>query len=465
MLDPACGSGTFLYLAVREKRERLRDSTATLQHILDSVYGVDIHPLAVIVAKTNYILALGDLLKKGRGRITIPIYLADAVKLPERWARTENADYEVTIDGRQVYLPEEFLHDLALGDQAIELSKEFALFNRGKSASFELFSNYLKAQRFHGAENARLAQALFAIAEALKYFIESDRDTIWAFVLKSAYKPLFLKSKFDFVVGNPPWIAFRYLHPTYQKHLRQRITDEYKLLTGRGELITHLEVATLFLVHASDYYLKSSGTIAFVLPKSLFSADQHDGLRRRSFRFSLSTKETLFWREVWDCESVTPLFNVPSCVLIADKAGNAEMKYPIAGKILSGVLQRKNASLDEAEKTLAAKISEFFLNQSGKRSFWALQKGTPTKGESFYKSRFAQGATIVPRSFWFVQMKPTSVGFHADIPLVETADRAVSEAKDAYKSVFSTIQSKPNSGMPRSCRRICSRLGASTTAC
>ncbi len=71
VLDPTCGSGTFIYLTIREKRARLHDSQQTLTHILDSVYGADIHPLAVIVAKTNYILALGDLLRKRKGAVTI----------------------------------------------------------------------------------------------------------------------------------------------------------------------------------------------------------------------------------------------------------------------------------------------------------------------------------------------------------------------------------------------------------
>jgi methylase of polypeptide subunit release factors len=441
MLDPACGSGTFLYLAIREKRERLGDSLNTLRHILDSVYGIDIHPLAVIVAKTNYILALGDLLKKKRkeGVITIPIYLADTIRLPEREVKPtlwmQLPSYRVELDGREIHLPELLLEDLASYDQAIELAKEFALQNKGKTIALEPFSNFLKAQRLSITDSAPLFQALFHIAEALKHFIDTNRDTIWAFVLKNVYKPLFLKRKFDFVIGNPPWIAFRFMEPVYQAFLKRQITQDYRLLIGRGELITHLEVATLFIVRSADLYLKTGGTIAFVLPKSIFNADQHDGLRKRTFKFSEDQMQNIFWHEVWDCENVEPLFNMPACVIIARKGETSKMEYPIRGQILRGKFERKNSSLAEAEKSLTLENVEFSLHIRGKRSFWATGKGVEAQRESYYKNLFANGATIYPRPFWFVQVKPSPLGFNPDLPPLETADRAKQEAKDAYKGI------------------------------
>jgi hypothetical protein len=120
------------------------------------------------------------------------------------------------------------------------------------------------------------------------------------------------------------------------------------------------------------------------------------------------------------------------------------MKYPVAGQILGGRLQRKNASLAEAEKALIAEDVEFSIHTRGRRSFWATEKDAGTKGASYYKTLFNQGATIVPRSFWFVQIKPSTLGFNPDVPLLETADRAKEQAKDAYKSVFfkDTVESR-----------------------
>lgn len=85
ILDPGCGSGTFLCNAINIVKERLmkerKEPESILDFLLDNVVGVDINPLAVVIARANYIVALRELLKLGR-RIIIPIYVADSVKIP-----------------------------------------------------------------------------------------------------------------------------------------------------------------------------------------------------------------------------------------------------------------------------------------------------------------------------------------------------------------------------------------------
>ena len=442
LLDPACGSGTFLYQAVREKRERLGDSPETLEHILTSVVGIDIHPLAVIIARTNYLLALGDLVRRRGGRVTVPVYLADAIRLPE-WVvqgRMEEATsqwlpagYEVKLDGETVHLPQALLEESALYDSAVEAARKFAVEWTGRTPTLDHFVNYLKESHAALAEMPAGVQAgLFAVAEALRRRIEANRDTIWAFVLRNSYRPLFLRGQFDRVMGNPPWLSYRYVEqPDYQAFLKDQITGTYRLLSGRGELITHLELGTYFLLRAADLYLKEEGgVIAFVLPRSIFSADQHDVLRQGTFRPEVG----LEWAELWDLEGVEPLFNVPACVLFGARGRRGTADEGIPGEALSGRLPRRNASLAEAENALRVERTRFFLNRRGRRSFWATA-ATPGGLFSPYRDRFYQGATIVPRALWFVEIPTSPLGFNPNSPPLRTARRAQEEAKDAYRDL------------------------------
>lgn len=77
-IDPTCGSGTFLFKVICEKRK----AGCTLEEIIGNVSGIDINPLAVLTAKTNYLLAVIDLLNRNT-EIEIPVYNADIVKFEE----------------------------------------------------------------------------------------------------------------------------------------------------------------------------------------------------------------------------------------------------------------------------------------------------------------------------------------------------------------------------------------------
>lgn len=64
-LDPACGSGSFLVLAIQRAREIARVQKVAprvaVEKILRNIWGFDLNPIAVIASRTNYLFALGDL--------------------------------------------------------------------------------------------------------------------------------------------------------------------------------------------------------------------------------------------------------------------------------------------------------------------------------------------------------------------------------------------------------------------
>jgi len=79
-------------------------------------------------------------------------------------------------------------------------------------------------------------------------------------------------------------------------------------------LMTHMEMATLFLVRCADLYLNPKGSrmIGFVMPRAIFSADQHDRFRRGEI-----ARVDLDVLMIIDLKDVSPLFYVPACAVIA----------------------------------------------------------------------------------------------------------------------------------------------------
>ncbi|MEW6409065.1 MAG: N-6 DNA methylase [Nitrospirota bacterium] len=447
VLDPSCGSGTFLYMTIRHKKHVLGQKKETLDHIIKSVVGIDIHPLAVITAKTNYLLALGDLLKKrGRKRVSIPIYLADSIHPPEEKIQhsllTPVPSYHTRIGEKEVFIPDTVIHDPVVYDNVIDTTKEFAKHFAGKAeGTLEAYENFVK-QHIPQLNDKNTIDMLFYTAKAMKELIEEGRDTIWAYVMKNMYKPLFLKHKFDVVIGNPPWLSYRYVDKgEYQKFLKKMIVNDYKLLSGvsdtskdekmkvKAELITHMELATLFYLRTADLYLKDGGLIAFVMPRSIFTADQHHTFRSQQY------PQKLGFTEIWDIEKVKPLFNVPTSVFISKKG--IKTVSPYMAEFISGVLERKNTGLIEAEKSLKVTEGKLYVSIKGERSFLSpSEKGKIEAQRSLYHSMFKEGATIVPRNFWFVNIKShTMFGINPSAPYVETSEASEKTAKENYKGI------------------------------
>lgn len=334
------------------------------------------------------------------------------------------------MNDREVLVPDAVLSSPANLDAAVRLTDQFAKGNRSTAQlDPEAFRNYTTRVAPELARSPDVIDMLFGLTRLLHEFIRKPEDTIWAYILKNQYKPTFLTRQFDVVIGNPPWLSFRYVEKgQYQDYLKRLIVQDCGLLEGAGHLITHLELGTLFFVRCANLYLKPTGKIGFVLPRSIFTADQHDRFRRSQARGNTTLTE------LWDLEEVSPLFNVPAAVAFADMKSDSSRTLP--GQILAGRLKRKNASLEEAKADLSAESTTFHIVQQGKRSFVSTTRKKISAQRSFYQPHIKDGATIYPRNFWFVQLKvDPRLGVDRTQPLVVTDDRSQAEAKQPYKGV------------------------------
>ncbi len=134
VLDPSCGSGSFLRAAIHHMLDRNpgKPNAERLGSVLANVKGIDIHPVAVTIARANYVLALGPLVQAARRPVQIPVYLADALFLPrevERKLFDQISGLEITFgprrDERKFTLPEA-LREADLFDGAVAAATEVA---------------------------------------------------------------------------------------------------------------------------------------------------------------------------------------------------------------------------------------------------------------------------------------------------------------------------------------------------
>jgi len=277
ILDPACGSGTFLYRVIK----CLIKKGAFLKDIVKNVAGMDINPIATIIAKTNYLMAISNLIK-GSEKIILPIYRKDSLNFQEEF------DYGITID------------------------------------------------------------------------------------------------KYDIIVGNPPWIVMRSMKNKEYQNFLKRETLNYGLLRKKDvHLFTQMELATLFFCKCADLYLKKDGIIAFVMPRSVLAGTIHH-VNFRKFR-----KPAIKIAKIIDLEKVSPLFNMPSCVLIGLKGGTT--KYPVLLEKYIGELPSRNVKFSQVNTKLFTEISKYIPPDFSSEP-------------SYYYDKFKVGASIFPRSLYFVDI-------------------------------------------------------------
>jgi type I restriction-modification system DNA methylase subunit len=430
ILDPACGSGSFLRAAIHRLKEL--NPKITAEELNNAIYGIDIHPLSVQIAKTTMLVSLGKEVIKAKQPIHFNIILANTLLAPEGIRNLFGGEFSMNIDKERFYLNTTVFDDVNLFDEAIEICDDLAEQTLGKpKETMGVLKNILKRKN-NGHELTQPAvESFYKVYEGLKTVKENGRDSIWKFIVQNLYKPYFLREKFDYIIGNPPWLTYSSVKNEEYQDILNKIAQDNNVKPESVANFPHLEIAAIFLSYCSSYFLKETGRLAFVLPRSFFSADHHDNTRRgkaKGFRLT----------SIWDLDKVSPLFRIPSGVLFAEKA-HAEKRIPakgLAGKLFIGKLPSNNCNLKTAEPKLVEEDVLWYYSKQGKSSAFTNKKFKIQTEVNPYKKKFKQGATIVPRTFYFVELtQEAPPDFEDRIINLKTSVAVLPDAKAPWKDI------------------------------
>jgi len=164
-----------------------------LEHILDTVVGIDVNPLAVLIAKTNYLIALGELLREREKDVYIPVYSADSLLafLKESQRQLFGESVKVKVNDISFKLPKH--KDIDLIDRFMDLSVEYALESSEREDFYDFLSTNYPEER---QEVIKLGKGILnSTAKSIKQLVKKKGDGIWTFIFKNIYKPLFLRER------------------------------------------------------------------------------------------------------------------------------------------------------------------------------------------------------------------------------------------------------------------------------
>ncbi len=423
-IDPACGSGTFLFHAIRQLAAAGQKagvgSAEIVSRAAEQIAGIDIHPVAVIFARATWLLALLPTFSEDRPRsLTIPVYLGNSLQWNARELMGVN-ELEILVpparDGEQpsvLRFPEDAVIDPSFFDELLDTMLSHA---EGGRPAKDL-STWLKGHGLDETARTMLGETY----ELLVRLNAEGRNHIWGYVARNLSRPIWLsteKQKADVVIGNPPWVRYSSLSKENQERLKQEATRAGIWVGGKAA--TANDMSAYFFARSVDLYMKRRGKIAFVLPYAAMSRDPYAKFRSGDFNKWRSAPKAVRFTAAWTFPSeVQPLFPVPSCVLFAEGARHPA-KLPEKVTRFSGSLPKRDASAETAKRNLS-KVPEPWPADTG-------VTGSP------YETLFRNGATLQPRRLVVVHELPGGrLGTNAKAPRVR--GRTSSQDKRPWKEI------------------------------
>lgn len=462
ILDPACGSGTFLVLAIQRARafgeEQREPRVRTAKQILTSVWGFDLNPLAVIASRTNYLFALGEVAKE-LAEFEIPVYLADSVLWPKRGVQMTlvgEGAVEITTSVGSFMVPKVWVKQRGyLMRRAAPVVEEMA---RGGCKPTEAMERFKR----EGLVFPPHERAVRAFYEHIAELEQDGRNGIWARFLKNVFAPM-MAERFEFVVGNPPWIRWGYLSQEYRDATLD-MWKNYGLFSLKGHAARlgggEKDFSMLFTYAAADHYLAPNGKLGFLITQEVFkSKGAGEGFRK----FRLGDRESLKVFKAHDLVTVQPFEGAANKTAAIFLSKRGETQYPVPytvwkrkkgiGRVPTDLRLEQAKHLLEKERLVAKPIGK--SNGSWQTITEQDLSLDRIEGENVYQAR--RGASTEPYGvFWVDVEEVLSDGDLIVRNLVERGKRKIRHVREKIE---------PDLVYPAVCGADIQRWGAKPEVC
>ena len=312
LLDPACGSGTFLvealrrYLKASEQDAEERSWSKILKELCNEyrIVGFDIHPFATFMAQMQFMLVLIPAYKKAMEEDPhfvlnrLPIVRTDSL-VDETKGETKKVTLEtfengiryiaidtgLPVEGGNLKLKMPYDKDVFARTDLLNVPEYFAalqaVFDTVKEAAWQEkydvdtkelernFKRYLDDKNWSGLVFFFTPYAkhfLLKFRELKETFgdgklIKSLEDIMLAAILKNYVK-------YDFVVGNPPYVRVQMLNEKQKIQYR----EDYECAVGL------FDIYVLFIERGIKWLVKG-GRIGFITSNKFIQADYGENLR------------------------------------------------------------------------------------------------------------------------------------------------------------------------------------------
>ena len=282
VLDPACGSGTFVAEAVTHFIEAAKaaplDPKEVLEWLRFSVAGIDVHPVAVHLARAAWVLAAQPAIQAAvedgfAADVTVPVYLGDALQLRFRTGDMF-AEHNVTVQ-----VEDEKNTELVFPVSLVERAETFDALMSDIAEAIAKGDDPTLPLDDHQITETGERQTLRETIAAMQRLHAEGRNHIWAYYTRNLVRPVALsRKKVDVIVGNPPWLIYRNTASTLRTELERQSKDLYGIWVG-GRHANHQDISSLFFARCVDLYLKDGGLIGMVMPHSSLQTGQHSKWR------------------------------------------------------------------------------------------------------------------------------------------------------------------------------------------